>query len=111
MNNVMYQTKMFNKEIRHSNEYNQYIRVLNQLKQKPELYERTKDFRRRNMELQVWAEYNTLEEVGKLRKEFEDILNQPAVIEFLGAEQRISSMIRRVEASIFEGIELDTEIF
>lgn len=111
MNNVMYQTKMLNKEIRHSNEYNQYIRVLNQLKQNPELYERTKEFRRRNMELQVWAEYNTLEEVGRLRKEFEDILNQPTVIEFLGAEQRIASMIRRVESSIFEGIELDTEIF
>ena len=75
MNNVMYQTKLLNKELKRSNEYNQYVRVLGNLRAHPDLYARTLEFQRRSIHLQSGADYNTLEEVGRLRKEFEDILN------------------------------------
>lgn len=108
MNNVMYQTKLLNKELKRSNEYNQYVRVLGNLKAHPDLYARTLEFQRRSMHLQSGADYNTLEEVGRLRKEFEDILNQPVVIDFLGAEQRVVNMLKRTQEGILEGIELET---
>ncbi|MDY2790557.1 MAG: YlbF family regulator [Lachnospiraceae bacterium] len=108
MNNVMYQTKLLNKELKRSNEYNQYVRVLGNLRAHPDLYARTLEFQRRSIHLQSGADYNTLEEVGRLRKEFEDILNQPVVIDFLGAEQRVVNMLKRTQEGILEGIELET---
>ena len=100
MNNVMYQTKLLNKELKRSNEYNQYVRVLGNLRAHPDLYARTLEFQRRSIHLQSGADYNTLEEVGRLRKEFEDILNQPVVIDFLGAEQRVVNMLKRTQEGI-----------
>ena len=108
MKNVMYQTKLLNKELKRSNEYNQYVRVLGNLRAHPDLYARTLEFQRRSIHLQSGADYNTLEEVGHLRKEFEDILNQPVVIDFLGAEQRVVNMLKRTQEGILEGIELET---
>ena len=108
MNNVMYQTKLLNKELKRSNEYNQYVRVLGNLRAHPDLYARTLEFQRRSIHLQSGADYNTLEEVGRLRKEFGDILNQPVVIDFLGAEQRVVNMLKRTQEGILEGIELET---
>ena len=108
MNNVMYQTKLLNKELKRSNEYNQYVRVLGNLRAHPDLYARTLEFQRRSIHMQSGADYNTLEEVGRLRKEFEDILNQPVVIDFLGAEQRVVNMLKRTQEGILEGIELET---
>ena len=104
----MYQTKFLNKELKRSNEYNQYVRVLGNLRAHPDLYARTLEFQRRSIHLQSGADYNTLEEVGRLRKEFEDILNQPVVIDFLGAEQRVVNMLKRTQEGILEGIELET---
>lgn len=104
----MYQTKLLNKELKRSNEYNQYVRVLGNLRAHPDLYARTLEFQRRSIHLQSGADYNTLEEVGRLRKEFEDILNQPVVIDFLGAEQRVVNMLKRTQEGILEGIELET---
>ena len=108
MNNVMYQTKLLNKELKRSNEYNQYVRVLGNLRAHPDLYARTLEFQRRSIHLQSGADYNTLEEVGRLRKEFEDILNQPVVIDFLGEEQRVVNMLKRTQEGILEGIEMET---
>ena len=104
----MYQTKLLNKELKPSNEHNQYMRVLGNLRAHPDLYARTLEFQRRSIHLQSGADYNTLEEVGRLRKEFEDILNQPVVIDFLGAEQRVVNMLKRTQEGILEGIELET---
>lgn len=109
MNNVMYQTRMLNREIKHSNEYNQYIRTLERLKANADLYERTKVFINRNFQVQSLADYNTLDEVSELRKEFEDVLTNPISSEFLGAEQRVLGLLRRVEESLLEGIQIDTD--
>lgn len=106
MNNVMYQTRMLNREIKHSNEYNQYLRTLQRLREEPELHARTKEFQKRNMMLQCMADYNTLDEVGRLRDEYQDILNNPVVCDFLGAEQRVLGMLRRVEDAVLDGVEL-----
>lgn len=108
MNNVMYQTRMLNREIKHSNEYNQYIRTLGKLKEHEDLYERTKVFINRNFQIQSLADYNTLDDVAELRKEFEDVLTNPVSSEFLGAEQRVLGLLRRVEEGLLDGIQIDT---
>ena len=110
MNSVMYQTRMLNREIKHSNEYNQYLRTLQRLREKPKLYARTKEFQKRSMVLQCTADYNTLDEVGRLRSEYQDILNNPLVSDFLGAEQRVMGMLRRIEDALFDGVDLAVDI-
>lgn len=110
MNDVMYETKMLNKALRHSNEYNQYIRTRERLCKEEALYQRTKEFSRRNLQIQCYADYNTLEDVSNLRREFADILSNQMVIDFLVAEQRVARMMRRVEEQLFENIDLDTEV-
>lgn len=109
MNNVMYQTRMLNREIKHSNEYNQYIRTLERLKENADLFARTKAFINRNFQIQSLADYNTMDEVAELRKEYEDVLTNPISSDFLGAEQRVLGLLRRVEESLLDGIRIDTD--
>ncbi len=106
MNNIMYQTRMLNREIRHSNEYNKYIGSLSRLKENPELFSKTKEFMKRNFQLQCNADYNTLQDVRNLRGEFNEVLSNPLVIEFLSAEQNVSRILRKIEDEVFEGIEI-----
>lgn len=110
MHNVMYQTKLLNKAIRHSNEYNHYIRTREKLKEHPDLYSKTCEFRKRSLYTQLGAEYNTVDDMNVLYNEYADVIANPLVTDFIIAEQRIVKMMQRVDHIIFEGIDLDTSI-
>ena len=110
MNHVMYQTKLLNKAIKHSNEYNHYIRTREKLKEFPELYSKANEFRKRSLLIQLGAEYNTMDDINVLYSEYADVIANPLVTDFIIAEQRIIKMMQRVDNIIFDGIDLDTSI-
>ena len=109
MNEVMYQTRRLNQEIKNSNEYNHYVRILNKLKEDDELYSRLVEFERKNIKLQGMAGFNAFDDITRLRAEYADILNIATVNEFLGAEQRLIRMLNKVEEGILSDLQLATE--
>lgn len=109
MNNCTYQARLLNREIRRSNEYNQYQRTLSELKNRREQYDRTLEYRRGLIEIQMNGQGNTLDEVERLRDRYSDLLAEPEVRRFLEAEQRLVKMLRRVNDTILENIDLDTD--
>ncbi len=109
MNQVMYQTRLLNQEIKNSNEYNHYRRINDKIKQSEQVYKRLKDFQKKNFRLQSTADYNTLDDVKHLRDEYADILDLAIVREYLGAEQRLLSMLRNVEEGVLGDLLIDTD--
>ena len=110
MNEVMYQTRKLNQEIKNSNEYNHYVRILNKLKEDDKLYKRLMEFERKNIKIQTMSDFNAYEDVTRLRDEYSDILSLASVNEFLGAEQRLIRMLNKVEEGILSDLQLAIEV-
>ena len=61
------------KSIKSSQEYNQYQNLLATLKNRPEIYQRIAEFRRRSIALQMSDEGQSIEANNALQKEFADL--------------------------------------
>jgi hypothetical protein len=74
----------------------------------PELYQAMNAFRRRNCELQSYDDgINRYDEIRNLSVEYDKVLRNPAVNEFLIAEQILSRKLAEVFDVIADGLELD----
>ena len=108
MKNVEYQTKQLIREIRKSNEYNQFRRLEAKISQEPELKEQVDAYRRKRFELQ-----NAAEDTGELlqmEKDYEELLAKSVVHEFLVSEQKLMMMMQNILLSITDAVDLDLEL-
>lgn len=97
-----------NQIIKNSKEYQQYQKAMEQVKQNQELYQAMNTFRRRNYELQSYEDgVNRYQEIHNLGLEFEPILRNPVVNEFLIAEQILSRKMAAAYETIVDGLEFD----
>lgn len=97
-----------NQVIKDSEEYQRYLRAKSRVKENTELYQAMNSFRRRNFELQSYDDgINRYEEIHNLSLEYENVLREPLVNEFLIAEQIFSRKLAEVYEVIAEGLELD----
>ena len=97
-----------NQMIKDSEEYRQYLQAKAKVKDNAELYQAMNAFRRRNFELQSYDDgINRYEEIHKLSLEYEKVLREPLVNDFLIAEQIFSRKLAQVYEVIAEGLELD----
>ena len=97
-----------NQMIKDSEEYRQYLQAKAKVKENVELYQAMNAFRRRNFELQSYDDgINRYEEIHKLSLEYEKVLREPLVNDFLIAEQIFSRKLDQVYEMIAEGLELD----
>ena len=97
-----------NQIIRDSMEYRNYIEAKNRVKANQELYQAMNTFRRRNCELQSYDDgMNHYDEIHNLSQEYEKVLRNPLVNEFLVAEQIFSRKLAQVYEVIADGLELD----
>lgn len=102
--------KELNQRIQSSEEYKTYQSCLCKLKEASELYRQTQEFRRRNHELQnSTGEGNLYDEVFNLVKEYDTILQESVVADFLQAEQRLCACMQDVYKLMSENIQLDYE--
>ncbi len=109
MKNIEYQTMMIVREIKKSNEYNQYHRLKSKLSKDPDLYKKMNEFRKRSLEFQLRSDGEPYEESISLRTEFENILSNPIVNEFMVSEQRLCNMMRNINNSLVKAIDMDVE--
>lgn len=99
-----------NERIKESEEYKTYTEAIRRLRQESELYARFNEFRRRNCELQFSeGDSNLYDEVFNLTKEYDTILQNSLVSDFMLAEQRLSVRMQEMYEVLTQGLELDYE--
>lgn len=102
------EAKRLNQVIKESEEYIHYQQTMKKLMENQELYQAMNAFRRRNYELQGYDDgVNRYQEIHNLALEYEKVLRNPLVNEFLVAEQILSRKLGDVYEIIAEGLELD----
>ena len=100
--------KELNHIIKESGEYKRYQETLTALKNDRELYDAMNSFRRRNYELQSYDDgINRYHEINNLGLEYENVLRNPLVNDFLVAEQMLSRKMSEMYEMIADGLELD----
>lgn len=99
-----------NEQIKNSEEYKQYVETDRLLRENGELYSRYNEFRRRNYELQFSeGDSNLYDEVFNLVKEYDGILQDSVVNNFILAEQRLCTMMRELYTVLADGLDIDYE--
>lgn len=107
MDDITNQSIYINELIKKSPEYEWYIRANKKLHEHVDLYNQLKEYRRRNHELQNLAGINPYDEVVALAKEYDVLLHNSVVSDFLKAEEHICSILGTVYNQIAEGLEFD----
>ncbi len=102
------EARTLNQTIKDSDAYKDYVNALKKVKDNPDLYQAMNAFRRRNFELQSYDDgVNRYQEIHQLALEYEKVLRNPLVNEFLVAEQVISRQLEGVYELIVDGLEFD----
>ncbi len=96
------------KSIKSSQEYNQYMNLLDDLKKHPDLYNRIAEFRKRSMQLQMTDNVDFLEENNKLQNEFSDLQANGLANEFLTIEHQYCMMIKEIQEKLLDSVDIDT---
>lgn len=102
------EAKILNQTIKNSDEYKNYLDSMQKVKENQELYQAMNSFRKRNYELQSYEDgVNRYQEIHNLALEYEKVLRNPLVNDFLVAEQVISRKLEQVYETIVEDLEFD----
>ena len=88
-------------------EYNDYITLLEKIKQSGDLYERVKEFRRKSFLIQQEDSDDLLDLLDALTNEYDDVINQELVNEFIEAEAAFCRLIQDFNANVTEELEFD----
>lgn len=107
MQEVINESKALNEKIKQTAEYKKYIDKMNALRDNKELYYKVKEFRIRNYDLQNREGINAYDEINNLVKEYDEILHNSLVSDFMRAERKLCRMMRQVFDGISEGLEFD----
>lgn len=107
MRQVINESKQLNEHIRASEEYCTYLRTKKALMDNAELSNYLHEFRRKNYELQNRQGVNPYNEMIELTKEYDELLHNSIVSDFLQAEQQICKLLQKVFDSVAEGLEFD----
>ncbi len=108
MTDVEYQTRQLIREIRKSNEYNQFRRLAAKLDRDPELKEEVDSYRRKRFQLQNAEDGE--DQLLQMEKEYEDVLSKSVVRDFLISEQKLMYMIQNTVLEITDAVGLDLEL-
>lgn len=96
-----------NEHIKASEEYKRYIETKRALCDNMVLCNQLKEFKARNYELQNRQGVNPYDEMINLTKEYEELLHNSIVNDFLRAEQRICKLMQKVYEAIADGLEFE----
>jgi len=94
-------TIRFAADIKETDVYQEYYRRLSAIKAEPKLYEKVNEFRMKNFKLQSCEQSDgLLEKVEHLEQEYEDIIDNPLVDDFLRAEIAFCRMMQDINKYI-----------
>lgn len=93
-------------KILESEEYREYARLRDLVKQDAQLREQINEFRIRNFEMQMSAD-TVFEKIESFERTYEDFWENPLVADFLEAELAFCRMMQRNNTVIMEAIDFD----
>lgn len=108
MNDVFRLSEELNKALLESREYQKYVSTSRAVKAEPELYQAMNNYRRRNRQIQMYASDETIfDETNQVLSEYDAILKNEVVAEFLAAEQKLVRMLQQVYVNLGSHLEFD----
>ncbi len=101
MTNVEFAAKNLVREIRKSNEYNQYQRLYRKISRDGALMASVDLYREARFRIEMTAETDELQDaLEALDRENAALLERPGVTEYLACEQRLCRMVRQVSEMV-----------
>lgn len=108
MDAIADKTKALIEEVKNSIEYQNYQKLQKVLEQNDSLYQRVNEYRKRAFLLHNSPDVgNIMPQVRELRAEYHEELNNPEVLQYLIAEQKICKTIREISETIANEIKID----
>jgi len=99
--NIEQAAQQFANDIKNTEIYIEYRECLNIIKQDVVLYEKTNEYRLKNFELQTLEHtHELLDKIDWLEQEYEAIINNPVVSDFLRAEIAFCRMMQDINNCI-----------
>jgi len=93
--------------VKETEEYKKYIWALRKLKEYPELFNRVNELREKNYLLHRNDSEDMIDWLDALTNEFDDVINNESVSEFLQAESSLCRLMSELSTSIVRGLEFD----
>lgn len=111
MNQIDICTEQLVEAVLESKEYKQYQEVREKIKQEPGKEQAINEFRRRNFMLQKRRDnIDLFQEMEALEREFQNLLLEPQVKEYLDAELAFCRLIQKINWKLMERVEFDPEV-
>lgn len=110
MNEVEKYTKQLVQAIQESQEYQDFCKLREELRQDPKLREKMNEMRVKNFELQNTAPSEELyRDLNSIWKEFREFRKNPLADEFLKAELAVCRMLQQITNELTMAMDLDTK--
>lgn len=109
MDYIEEQTGCFIKMVQETREYLRYRQLLERVRADRELYERVNKFRKKSFMLGLDERTDRQEASDALYQRYSSLLHNSLAADFLSAEQEYLKLIRRINARIMEGFDLDID--
>ena len=93
--------------IRNTPEYQEFHRLLLQLREDPELYKRVDAMRDKNFMIQQGDAGDPYDMMDALTNEYEDVINNESVSEFIKAEIALCKMVHEFNRNVTAGLEIE----
>lgn len=93
-------------KILESEEYREYAKQRDRVREYPELQAQLNDYRTKNYEMQTSRD-TVFERIEAFEREYEGFREQPIVADFLDAELAFCRMIQKHNSKIMEAIDFD----
>ena len=107
MKKVAQATQELIQSIQDSEHYSNYHRLYDELQKNPILLKRVNEYRKRRFEIQVSNDQDFTNMQDELAKEFKDIHSNELALEFLIAERHFSNMMKQVNHTILDSVNMD----
>ena len=96
----------FVEAIKDSEEYRDYARERDKVRQFPELKEEIDEYRRRNYEMQS-SDDTGFEHIEAFEKEYADLWEKPLAADFLAAELAFCRMMQEINLRVTESLDFE----
>lgn len=93
--------------IQGSEPYSSYHRLYAEIEKNPDLLKRINEYRKRRFEIQMSNTKDYMNMQDNLLKEFKDIQSNELALEFLIAEKHFSNMMKQVNHTILDSVNMD----
>lgn len=95
------------KAIKETEEYTKYQSALNILRENEELFSRVNEMRDKNYRLHLQKSDELIDLIDALTNEYDDVINNELVSEFLNAEASLCKMVRELGISVINELEFE----